>query len=597
MPPSPTLRTAVQMLNQPRWLLGGFCVMLFLLARFASVEAWPYTDPKGMLLSAQAIVEHASLDLSPYAETYPLEGWQFKRQDGQYFYHYPIGTSLVALPFVAILHYFGYDFADPHAEAAMSRTLAALSLVIVFLLCFAIARRRAGFFPAFALAAVFCLGTGFFSTTGLALWNLNGFCIAALASFWFLDHPDFRSRPDFGWLLGIMLFIGFIVRPSFALIILAVFTLLALCYRPQFLRAAGISALLLALFLLFSFSQIGRAGPTSYQLSDFTAWFDIPLNLLGHLISPSRGLWVFSPFLLLLSVGKLFSLRGNRASLVGILAAVILCAQLFYLSAWFMWWGGGGFGNRLAVETLPAWFMLFVTSLPQLTGFYLHSQAFRYLLQFASLMAVAIHVFQGGFNSRTVEWHATPDKDAFPEYFWDFRFPQFLASASQLQAMSAEHSRLILQREGLARLSLMNQDSSAVTFDGWEPPQNAEGHRWSLGTRSTVQISTKWLIEQGLEHGKAYRFLIEGHLHGRQSAELRLNAKTVLAFSKIADKQPVQRQVSAAWFLPSDADSLELVLLCPEANSPYDLTSGASQDQRLLGMFVHRLLITESQAP
>ena len=59
------------------------------------------------------------------------------------------------------------------------------------------------------------------------------------------------------------------------------------------------------------------------------------------------------------------------------------------------------------------------------------------------LMAVAIlfHTYQGLYNGSTVKWNESPNIDQRPEYLFDWRHPQFLASPDMLEAREQARPR------------------------------------------------------------------------------------------------------------------------------------------------------------
>ena len=75
-------------------------------------------------------------------------------------------------------------------------------------------------------------------------------------------------------------------------------------------------------------------------------------GLAGLLLSPSRGLLVFSPFLAMSLWGAVLAWRrAEFASLRPITLATVLL--LAVESRWFDWWGGWGFGYRRIVDLVP----------------------------------------------------------------------------------------------------------------------------------------------------------------------------------------------------------------------------------------------------
>ena len=96
-------------------------------------------------------------------------------------------------------------------------------------------------------------------------------------------------------------------------------------------------------------------------------------GLAGLTISPSRGILVYSPVVLLAVVGAyrvwrtrldaLATIEGQDAVLLGRYATLGAVAMLLAYSQYLVWWGGHGFGPRYLTEMMPLAALLFVFGL------------------------------------------------------------------------------------------------------------------------------------------------------------------------------------------------------------------------------------------
>ena len=143
------------------------------------------------------------------------------------------------------------------------------------------------------------------------------------------------------------------------------------------------------------------------------------------LVSPSRGLFVYSPVLLFPAAGLLLWLVRRRGGLLA-WAAVAVAAGVGTIAQFTVWWGGHSFGPRLLSDVLPA---LVLGDGARLAG---HPAAGQ----------------RGGGSSprpspprswsrpsgafyypspRSVDWNTSPaDVDVAHERLWDWRDPQLL---------------------------------------------------------------------------------------------------------------------------------------------------------------------------
>ena len=149
---------------------------------------------------------------------------------------------------------------------------------------------------------------------------------------------------------------------------------------------------------------------------------------LALLVSPSRGLFIFSPFLLIVFARLLPSfLRRKRPSLLEIVLVVSCVAWWVGLSRFPWWWGGGSYGPRLLSET-ALW--LVILMIPLLEEMSLVESPGQRLLAAAFVVtltvSVAIH-FRAAMFWPVWEWNNYPiSVDQAPERVWDWGDPQFL---------------------------------------------------------------------------------------------------------------------------------------------------------------------------
>ncbi len=107
--------------------------------------------------------------------------------------------------------------------------------------------------------------------------------------------------------------------------------------------------------IAFNLSRYGDPLNTGYLPNEtFSAiWWQ---GIAGQLLSPGRGLLLYSPIFLLSLVGIPAFLRRCRPE--AILALAIILIHLLLYGKWFMWHGGFAWGPRFMIPTLPFWALL-----------------------------------------------------------------------------------------------------------------------------------------------------------------------------------------------------------------------------------------------
>ncbi len=132
-------------------------------------------------------------------------------------------------------------------------------------------------------------------------------------------------------------------------------SLFAIHYSPPLL-AFSLPLLLIGLALItFNLSRYGDPFNTGYLPNETFSGL-LWQGLLGQLVSPGRGLFLYCPIFLLSLVGFLTFFRRHRLEALAALSVILI--HLFLYGKWFMWHGGYAWGPRFLVPTLPFWAIL-----------------------------------------------------------------------------------------------------------------------------------------------------------------------------------------------------------------------------------------------
>jgi hypothetical protein len=301
------------------------------------------------------------------------------RRRGVYANLYGVGAALVAVPFVAAAYAFAPDLYDrPSAgllwQAAKVAAACAVAGSAVCLFLAALAFVRPG--TAAWLAFAYGLGTCAWSTSSQALWQHGPMELFLALGTLFLLRED-RRRAAYG--VGLCYAMAFACRPTAAVAIVAAGGYYLLRDRRAFVRWAvgGLPvALALSAYNLHYFGKLvvlGQLGDAYQAASAFLA-FAVPAAMAapvalassssrgvfgtsllvgcsGILLSPSRGLLVFSPVLVFTFWGLVRVWRDPRFSALRpvTLAAMGMC---LLVARWHGWWGGWCYGYRLLTDAV-----------------------------------------------------------------------------------------------------------------------------------------------------------------------------------------------------------------------------------------------------
>jgi hypothetical protein len=260
------------------------------------------------------------------------------------------------------------------------------------------------------------------------LWR-NGISLFLLAVALYLIVLA-RNRPRLIQFVSLPLAFSFTVRGTNGLSIFLITLYVLLQYRSYFWRY-----LLWALPVALPFALYNLAiyqAPASPYYSVYQPFSvshpNLLEGLLGNLISPSRGLLIYSPVLILAAAGVIVKLKQHTfEKLDGILIAIIVLHWLV-ISDFALWWGGWAYGPRFFADVLPYFFYLTISAIAALTQL-------RGLRKWALVTGVTLlagfscFVHYRGANAKEIisEWHTWPtDLGNSSARLWDWRDPQFL---------------------------------------------------------------------------------------------------------------------------------------------------------------------------
>ncbi len=423
-----------------RLLEAALFVLVFAAFYWSPVQQ--ILDSKYTMLLSESILRRHSFDLKyalPDVHSNDAAGGPYQTAliNGRLLYDFPCGGSVLALPAVAILNAAGISTLGPDGlynldgEALIQRILAPLLMAAAVWLIFRTAL-LVGLPVSWAL--VIALGTAFgtqlWSTTSRALWSLTWLVVLLTAVIWILMRCEAgkgRFRPI---LTATLLSWMYFVRPTASTAIIAISVYVLVTY-PKALPAYVITGLAwLAAFVAYSFYLFGTALPSSYRM---TWWFSLSQarhRMLGLLLSPSRGLFIFVPvvmFVLYLVVRYWKDLKHKRLAIV---ALAVIGANLTVVSMLMLWWGGWSYGPRELTDTIPFYALLAMLGCRAFlddTSISLQRAAATIAAGLVLLMLSVVMNAPGALSGAANAWNAWAHLEEHPDRLWDWSHAQFLA--------------------------------------------------------------------------------------------------------------------------------------------------------------------------
>jgi Dolichyl-phosphate-mannose-protein mannosyltransferase len=487
------------------------------------------------------------------------------RINGRIISAYPPWAGVLALPVYVLAVIGGLSPQSPLIHDLEKLSASLITALSVVLLLFAL-RRLTTEKIAWLIAIVYAFGTSSFSSSSQALWQHGpSQLFLTLTVYWLvrgLDEPRFSAYAGFA-LAGAV-----VCRPTNAFMAIPIAAYVLRHHRAHFvgfLVAAVPPILILMAYNVryfgspFTTAFTGETGPSRIW-SGGSHLFSTPLSegLAGVLASPGRGLFVYSPILLVSIVGLVMVWKDRKQVLLKYLSLAPL--PLILLTAkWIAWWGGGSYGPRLLADITPI--LCLYLYLP-----FEHAQSRRFLQYIFACLAVisiglhAVRVFGGG------DWNGHPNVDWHPERLWSWsdsppvyygknfiidtyakvkRLTVRLPTSRDAPHKLAASYQLVDLVPGVTlppntfmrcRAQVLNVGEAVwLARAKWEKGEVRLRWRWFAGDRAVPVSEGGWILGYDVLPGQAYEFMVEiatPKETGEYTLELGLVSTMVTSFAE-----------------------------------------------------------------
>jgi len=402
-------------------------------------------DSKWVLYTAMSIIREGNTSLNEYADIISKNyDYAVEILDGHVYNIFPVGVPVISVPFLYAIDLFGlklfqffHDLKDDpvdsfelnnamkeafpkRIELFIASLITALTAVFLYKILL-LQNIRFSLISIFIYA--FCTST--WSTASRALWQHGPSMLLLTLSLYLILIADKK-----GWIIqfaAIPLFFSYIVRPtnSISIIILSLFVFFH--YRRYFIYFIFWALSIALPFIIYNKSVYGSLFSTYYNPGRILSFSSFPEALMGNLISPSRGLFIFSPVLLFAIAGILIKYKQQNFKKLDLSLLLIILLHWIVISGYPQWWGGYSFGPRFFSDMIP-FFIYFLSPVP---GELIKQKGFRrsgLIVIGFGLLAFSFFVHFRGANCRdTALWNAYPAGiDSRPQRVWDLNDIQFL---------------------------------------------------------------------------------------------------------------------------------------------------------------------------
>lgn len=426
--------------------LAGLVFLSVFFTHIASSTILSY-DSIWSIHTARSILHEGNTDLDEYHEQLKEEGFRdLLTVDGHYYTIFPVGASVLALPFVAAadlafesllpllpslesyirgrtvdeLEKLNSITVHKGVELLTASFIVALTAVFILLISLRLLRSPGA---ALVLVFVFAFCSPALSTASRGLWSHGpSMLMLALALHLILKSEE---RPSIVKYASIPLAFSFVARPTNVVPILLLTVYVLVRFRRMFIPYLLWSLPVAIPFFLFNFLVYGSIISPYYFPERLNCHVNMAVSLTGTLVSPGRGLYVFSPVFLFSLYGIWTGVRRKR--LLDFFLAGTLVLHWVIISSFKQWWGGQTFGPRYFTDVLPILVYFLIPVIEKMRE--LRDWRRVMLVSAFTLLTVvsfAINV-RGANRWETIAWCSHPSNIDFNQSrLWDWGDLQFL---------------------------------------------------------------------------------------------------------------------------------------------------------------------------
>jgi hypothetical protein len=358
------------------------------------------------------------------------------------FDHFPWTTAVIALPVIIVLEIggvVGIDTLDVDRMIAEADTglpnliggslLAALTAAAITMTAARVLpdgeRRRR---TVLTIGLTVAFATPLWSTLSRALWSQSTATLfIAIATLLAVRLTQAGARPErTATLLGVVAALAYTARPTAAIVVVGLGAWLLLRDRALTVRYVAGGVAVAIPWIVVNVATYSSIQPPNFS-SDRAGWRSETFEAIAaNLVSPNRGLFVFSSIAVVAVAGAVLAVRGRGAidRPLAIAAVVMVVAHLVVVSgSGESWWAGNSFGPRFMADTIPLLALLAIPAVEALRSNPGWLRRGAFVLLGLSVAANGI----GAWSKPAACWNVDPVLiDIDPSRVWDWDDMQLL---------------------------------------------------------------------------------------------------------------------------------------------------------------------------
>jgi len=425
-------------------------LIIFLLAFsvYRVAPVWQLKDSKLTLLLSETLISKGSFKIDLMFPDRSIDQMLNLPQEviirkGHLQYAWPLGSAVLSAPIYAALKWFG-AFGDVFenggvwsiiTESYAQHLIASIIVSTFVALVFILSNKWLPSAYSWGISFVLAFGTQLLSSASRALWSHTWGILLILLAILLLVKNEFGNKIN-PYLLATILAWAYFVRPTFNLHIIVISIYMLFYCRKQFIPYMISGLCWLGLFIGFSWYNFGSFLPPYYiqKLGTVNYWE----AFAGQLISPSRGIFIFSPFWLLLFYLLVSYKKFVKVPKLAFMSLAVVGIHFLVIPACLPnWWGGYCYGPRITTDLLPWLALLTILGVDAVRTAWQQEVGPNYSLaklDFSKKAIICIAFiticfsffthYRGGFDPDTLGWNYWQARNL--DALWNWRNPQFL---------------------------------------------------------------------------------------------------------------------------------------------------------------------------
>lgn len=380
------------------------------------------------------IIEHGQI--IKQNQTMANEKWVMK---------YSQVPAILTMPFVLILDNLGLTVVDekkmwsPSNEIRQQVIIASILAALFGVVLYSIAKIWLEPKIAILVTMFLILGSGVASTMSRALWTDTWGSLLTILAIQHLVFAHKREKNINIFYIIILVSLAVFCKPLYVFSAIACAIWVVVINKHSFFKLNIYTIFAASVYLIWSLLS-NKSIVANYHFGNFNL-FNLEY-FAGILISPSRGILVFCPWIFFIFIAYLYLRKkiiseDNKIIIISLLPVIGL---IFLLSSYELWWAGFAYGARLQSPTLSWLFVIAIivvhTLIKNISTAKCAEKGLISLGVFSGVLAMLINLYGVNQTKAFWDWHLNIRYDrqkhksadeAIIERMWDWRDPIFLA--------------------------------------------------------------------------------------------------------------------------------------------------------------------------